>query len=116
MGQEHGVSAQDRPAELSLMLYRALGSSGRACSGVACEHALGTLVAAWACAGTPGHTHSVDGLQRGEEPLLMVCSLLSYRESRLRLCRSWNVFTPQAVDLVGIEEAADRREAADLSR
>lgn len=39
-------------------------------------------------------THRVLIERRGaKSPLLMVCSLLSYSDSRLRFCRSWKVLT-----------------------
>lgn len=39
-------------------------------------------------------THRVLMERRGvKSPLLMVCSLLSYSDSRLRFCRSWKVLT-----------------------
>lgn len=40
------------------------------------------------------YTYSVLMERRGlKSPLLMVCSLLSYNDSRLRFCRSWKVLT-----------------------
>lgn len=39
-------------------------------------------------------THRVLMERRGaNRPLLIVCSLLSYSDSRLRFCRSWKVLT-----------------------
>lgn len=37
-----------------------------------------------------------------KSPLLIVCSLLSYRESRLRFCRSWKVFTRRQLILLAL--------------
>lgn len=49
------------------------------------------------------HTHSVwTACSGAKSPLLMVCSLLSYRESRLRFCRSWNVFTRRQLILLAL--------------
>ena len=42
----------------------------------------------------PNYTYRVLMERRGaNSPLLIVCSLLSYSDSRLRFCRSWKVLT-----------------------
>lgn len=46
------------------------------------------------CCLNPVNTHRVLMARSGaNSPLLIVCSLLSYSDSRLRFCRSWKVLT-----------------------
>lgn len=43
-------------------------------------------------------------------PLLIVCSLLSYRDSRLRFCRSWKVLTLRQFILLALSSLKKREE------
>lgn len=59
------------------------------------------------------YSQCLDGLQRGKEPLADGLQLVVVQGEQAEALQILERVHPQAVDLVGIEEAADRREAAD---
>lgn len=63
--------------------------------------------AAWA------YSQRLDGLQRGEEPLADGLQLVVIEGEQIQVLQVLERVHPQAVDLVGIEEAASTREVGD---
>lgn len=63
--------------------------------------------AAWA------YSQRLDGLQRGEESLADGLQLVVIEGEQVEVLQVLERVHPQAVDLVGIEEAASTREAGD---
>lgn len=59
------------------------------------------------------YSQCLDGLQRGKEPLADGLQLVVIQGEQAEALQVLERVHPQAVDLVGIEEAADRREATD---
>lgn len=74
-------------------------------SGVPCCRARGALEAAY--------SQRLDGLQRGKEPLADGLQLVVVQGEQVEVLQVLERVHPQAVDLVGVEEAASRREAGD---
>lgn len=56
------------------------------------------------------YSQRLDGLQRGEEPLADGLQLVVIQGEQVEVLQVLKCVHPQAVDLVGIEEAASRRE------
>lgn len=58
------------------------------------------------------YSQGLDGLQRSEEPLADGLQLVVVQREQVEVLQVLEGVHPQAVDLVGIEEAAGRREAS----
>lgn len=80
---------------------------------VACECVLGHWWRPGPVLALLTYSQCLDGLQRSKEPLADGLQLVVIQREQAEALQVLERVHPQAVDLVGIEEAADRREAAD---
>lgn len=71
------------------------------------------LLPGHALAPEAAYSQRLDGLQRGEEPLADGLQLVVVQGEQVEVLQVLERVHPQAVDLVGVEEAASRREAGD---
>ena len=118
MGQWAGRGCSGGPPALSLVFYwgcRLRGSSGTRPRGLGFECCLGPgPPAAWPALALLTYSQGLDGLQRGKEPLADGLKLVVIQGEQAEALQVLERVHPQAVDLVGIEQAADRREAPDV--